>query len=751
MQTQFSQPKERIPAKQTLCQEELSLDESVVPFQSKSLPEEKDKAAREFLSGLYRNCDQGFIEFRYLPACKRTFIPLSEIKALPSFPPDQNIYFGVGTRDGKGGTKDNIVQIPAFWIDVDFKKIRRDEGERRLQQFQLTPSAVVETGGGYHIYWFLDSPLGKDDISKVESILKRLAMFFNADRAATDASRILRVPGTLNLKYDPPFEVILKKLDPDLRYSISDFDILSKTIQNEPSPPRQFLSKGWQDGLLAGVSEGERNDTATKLAGRWLTKGHSEKEVFDILSVWNQRNFPPLSTLELETIVKSVARTHARNHPMASAGGGKTYSSIRLINDDRWPEPLVRQAFHGLAGEFVHLVGPHTEADPAALLIQFLAAVGNVIGTGSFFRVEADTHYLKLFAVLVGQTSKARKGTSWGIVKNRSGEIDPEWNTKRVMSGLSSGEGLIWQVRNEIRQSQPIREGGRVTGYQEVIVDPGENDKRLMVTESEFASLLKVMGREGNTLSPVIRDAWDHGNLQTMTKNSPVRATGAHISIIGHITRDELRRNLDRTEAGNGFANRFIWICVRRSKALPEGGRLDKVYFDEVDAKLRQAISFGRSGGEITRDEEAREIWRTVYPSLSEGKPGLWGAVTSRAEAQVMRLAALYAILDESRLIRAEHLFAALALWDYSEASAKYIFGDSTGDPVADRILAALKRSSSGLTLSEIHELFSRHKSTGNIQGALALLERFNGVQRTSLDTGGRPTEVWQIKEEDAK
>jgi hypothetical protein len=115
--------------------------------------------------------------------------------------------------------------------------------------------------------------------------------------------------------------------------------------------------------------------------------------------------------------------------------------------------------------------------------------------------------------------------------------------------------------------SQRIRDKpGRVEEYQDVTFDQGEPDKRLLVTEPEFASALRVMGRDGNTLSAIIREAWDTGDLNILNKNSPVKATDARVSIIGHVTHEELRRYLDRTELANGFANRFLWICVKRSK-----------------------------------------------------------------------------------------------------------------------------------------------------------------------------------------
>ena len=248
--------------------------------------------------------------------------------------------------------------------------------------------------------------------------------------------------------------------------------------------------------------------------------------------------------------------------------------------------------------------------------------------------------------------------------------------------------------------------------YQTVIDDPGVEDKRLFVLESEFATVLRVSERDGNTLSSVIRQAWDAGDLRTMTKNSSVKATGAHISILGHITKDELSRLLNTTEAANGFCNRFLWACVERSKCLPEGGRLDTVDFTPVTRQLGRAVQFAQGTNVLRRDDEARRLWHEAYPTLSEGKPGLLGAIISRSEAQVVRLSCLYALLDQSASIRAEHLRAALALWNYCEASARYIFGERLGDPIADELMNALHQHAGGMTRTDIGDWFGR-KSEG--------------------------------------
>jgi hypothetical protein len=95
---------------------------------------------------------------------------------------------------------------------------------------------------------------------------------------------------------------------------------------------------------------------------------------------------------------------------------------------------------------------------------------------------------------------------------------------------------MIWAVRDPIERREPIKDKGRIVDYQNQIVDQGVDDKGLLALESEFATL-RVLGREGKTLSALIRQAWETGNLRILTKNSPARATGAHITIIGHLTR----------------------------------------------------------------------------------------------------------------------------------------------------------------------------------------------------------------------
>jgi hypothetical protein len=403
--------------------------------------------------------------------------------------------------------------------------------------------------------------------------------------------------------------------------------------------------------------------------------------------------------------------------------------------DSTWPL-IDDAAYYGLAGDVVRIIEPHTEADPVAILIQLLAYFGNIVGRNPHFRVEGDYHRANIYAVLVGDTSKGRKGTSAGRVRSVAEHVDGKWVDEQIKNGLSSGEGLINEVRDERKTFNPTKQ-------ETEIVDLGAPDKRLLVSEAEFASALTVMERAGNNLSPVIRAAWEGLPLSTMTKNSPLRATGAHVSIVGHITTAELQSRLIRTDMANGFANRFLFICVRRSKLLPHGGSLSDENIKMLGERLRLAVEHARTVSEVRMTKDASEAWELAYSDLSADRPGLLGAITARAEAQVIRLALLYALIDRKLDIEVDHLRAAFAVWEYAEASAVRIFGDALGDPVADDIYRALKQAHDGMSRTAIRDLFGRHQSMGRISAALALLAKKGRARCKTTATDGRPLETW--------
>jgi hypothetical protein len=391
-----------------------------------------------------------------------------------------------------------------------------------------------------------------------------------------------------------------------------------------------------------------------------------------------------------------------------------------------WPAAADPAVYHGLAGEIVNSIAPHTEADPIAILAQLLVAFGAATGRGAFFQVEATRHHPNQFIVLVGDSARARKGSSWDHVQALIGTADPAISA-RILTGLSSGEGVIWSVRDPQGQ------------------DAGVSDRRLLVIEPEFASVLKAASRELSTLSPTLRSAWDGRPLAILTRTAPARATGAHISLIGHITATELRHHIGAVELANGLLNRFLFFACRRVRLLPEGGKVDPLAGTGLQRRLAKALAAASHAGAIRLSASARNDWAQAYRRLAEQKPGIAGQLSARAEAHTIRLALLYALLDANRQIEPEHLNAALALFHYAQRSAAWALEHSSGDPLASQIHAALTHAlPDGLTRTQLRDLLHRNASTAQLDRALGELEKDGKIESQRILTAGRPAQLWR-------
>lgn len=389
------------------------------------------------------------------------------------------------------------------------------------------------------------------------------------------------------------------------------------------------------------------------------------------------------------------------------------------------------EMYPGIVGEIVDTFRDSTEAAPEPIAMQFLVAAGNAMGRRPAVEIGATRHGVNENLIVAGKTSKARKGDGKGIALRVLEVADPVWGLDCVVSGLSSGEGLVHRVRD------PIEKRNR-RGVPEV-VDPGVDDKRLLVVETEFAGVLKVMMREGNTLSPVLRDSWDGKMvLGTLTKQSPTRATSAHISIIGHTTPEDLHAHLADVDAANGLANRFLFVLTTRERLLPVPARVPAHVIDALGGRLRRAIEAARDVTDLRMTRGAEDLWRRIYPALSADVPGLVGAVLGRAEPHVVRLSGIYALLREAQEIHETDLVAALSAWDVCDASARVIFAGRTGDALADRVREALLPGEA-VAMDELHERLGRHAPAARLRDALHLLVGLGDVRVSTEDSGGRP------------
>lgn len=389
-----------------------------------------------------------------------------------------------------------------------------------------------------------------------------------------------------------------------------------------------------------------------------------------------------------------------------------------------WPV-LDPTALHGLAGEIVDVIEPHTEADPAGLLISLLVEFGAIVGSGPHALADSAEHPARLFAIAVGETSKGRKGSAEKNVGRVTSQVDQTFHRERRLNGFGSGEALVDALR----------------GNEEVA-----RDNRLLVGEPEFARILSVARRDGSTLSTIIRQAWDGGRLAVRSRAGTTVAEDSHICVIGQISADELRSKLTETEVAGGFANRFLFVCVRRSKVLPTGGNLDDRDLAELIRKFVLFVDRARTVGRMRRSAKAEELWADLYYQMADDEPGgLLGAIIARDAAQMLRLSVTYALLDGCKVIDVEHVRAAWAMWRYCRDSAAYIFGESIGNPIADQLLKALNSAGkAGLDGKEQHALFAGNASHRQLEAARELLMSKDLAVAETIRTGsrGRPVEI---------
>lgn len=396
-----------------------------------------------------------------------------------------------------------------------------------------------------------------------------------------------------------------------------------------------------------------------------------------------------------------------------------------------WPE-MAEEGFHSTAGEWARYLDSAqvTEADPVAVLVQVLAGFAAMVGPGAHHAHGPERMPAKTNVLVVGESARARKGTSWGAARDLLAAADTDFYTERTTNGLGSGEGVVELVADQ-------GDGGELA-----VIEP---DRRLLVHEAEFSKLLNVIERQGNTLSGVVRDLYDCVPVSVVTRQNKLRASHHHVVIIGHITATELRQQLTDVMVGNGFANRFLLVATRRARSLSRPREIDGRTRLDFARRVREAAGEAQERGRVHLSEDAWQAWDRIYPELEERRlPPMALALTSRAAANCLRLGLIHALLEGSRQVEAHHLHSARAIVDYSVNSALHFFGDNLGDERADRMLAAARDAgAAGLSGKDRASLFGRNVPADQLNAAVKmLLELQLAVLLRVPSKGGRPAEI---------
>jgi hypothetical protein len=563
----------------------------------------------------------------------------------------------------------------------------------------LPQTATIKTGKGYHMYY-------------------RFAEGVRNIQARKD------LPG-VDLRGEGGFVVA----PPSIHESGNIYSLESGSFLNLARFPSEVFKSQNELSVKQSVTEGSRNTTLAREIGGKIKDGKAYEQVRREAHERNRSFVPPLSTADVDTVVNSVFQT-------AENKGQIVVSEP----PQEWPT-LSPAALPGLLGEFVNAACQNSEADPAAVLSTFLVRFGIECGPSPHYKTGDTRHAARLNAVVIGDSSKARKGTSAGPVKAIFSGLLPGCVTSP--GPLSSGEGIIYAVRNEQRTWIVDKKTGAGEWQ---ITDPGIDDKRLFILDEEFSNALNATKREGNTLSGIIRGLYDDGNAAPLTKSNRIETTGAHVGIVSHTTLAELKIKLSENEQLNGFGNRFLWICARRQGIVPFPESIPEETKFTLRNQLQERLQHAFQGGEYRLSQEARELWKAEYPRLSIAHKGLAGCMINRAEAHVVRLALIYAILSLNSQIERQDLEAAIAFWSYCQDSALYLFGGEQVDRRKSKILTALT-AQPRLTRNEIREqVFQKHLSSDSLTALLNEMQQEQLIEIITEQTGGAPRQVVILK-----
>lgn len=176
---------------------------------------------------------------------------------------------------------------------------------------------------------------------------------------------------------------------------------------------------------------------------------------------------------------------------------------------------------------------------------------------------------------------------------------------------------------------------------------------------------------------------------------------------------------------------------MRHHRLLPDGGELDPLGGTDLAERLGADLAAARRTGRLSMDTAARAEWHDIYAQLSEPTDGLVGLLTARADAHVLRLAMLDALVDGEAIIRPAYLRAAVAIWDYAARSVTWATRHTSADPVAEQIHTALA-AADGLTRTQLRDLFAHNLPAARLDAALTTLGAAGRARRQRLATAGR-------------
>jgi hypothetical protein len=530
-------------------------------------------------------------------------------------------------------------------------------------------------------------------------------------------------------------------------------DLVSGLEGATPQAPPAERPRDADEELVEAIRSGTNfHNAARDLAARWTARGMGRAAILAALEGlmrqaepakgserrhWQKRlrELPGLvesalakfAPIELDLAANNFHNFHTSRFHEKNAGAEIT--DLPALPD--MPRPIGREAFTGLLGDWVSLWTDKTEASPSSILVQTLCALSPVPDMARIYTGNATPEGPAFLLLVLGASARSRKGTGGSIALDLLRRAFPVFvegtqpelegglalgAPSRVLNSLSSGEGLIAALRDDAVN----RKGDLV---------PGVQDKRLLVVLAEFGQLLRTIAREGNTLQDVLRQAFDQGALDVVTRHEPLRAARSHVACLAHCTVEELSELAPDVALVNGLFNRWLYTYVEREKIVSNPSQPPE---NEREALARQAREALEPYTWASRDSPVvfeiapgtTSRWLELDLHYKRGRPTPQEcSLTARQPTLAKRLALLYAVLDRAKAIEVRHLDAAHAVVEHAEQAALHAFRERGGNSPVERIADFIREAGGDVVPRMLLWRFLGHRTpVAHLDRALANL-----------------------------
>jgi hypothetical protein len=598
----------------------------------------------------------GHIEVRLLPSKKQEFFPIGSLDQLLEFIDqniDQNVYFGVSTRNG-GGKKEHIVHIPACWVDVDFKTTPREEIDKKLAGFPLKPSVIIGSGGGYHVYWKFKEPYTLAESAQIETLNHDLAHFFGGDHNACDVSRILRVPGTFNYKYEPKREVRVINLD-GAEYITDDFEFLppyekpvALTNQNSTPITAQNNGKAISTIMSCKFMQHCRDDASRLSEPEWyamitqLARLQGGQDYIHELS----RPYPGYSATEtnekiLHAINDSGPITCQRINqlwdcdqscPVRAPAALQFKQQIVIENQTVFPH----FAMGGLAGDFADLYSSYLEPPKEFFYFSFLTCLGSILANRVTLASEIRPQP-RLYTLILGHSADGRKSTAISKTVEFFKGVP---GTFHVCYGVGSAEGL-----------------------QEKIKECGNNG--LLLVYDELKALVSKCKIEGSVLLPCVNTLFESNRYESRTKHTDIFLENAHLSLLGASTIQTYENMWTTQFTDIGFNNRILIVPAFGTRKNPIPKLIPQQDKEKIINDLNSVVQLVETFPQLQTTPGADDLYRDWY-LRQEGS-----IHTKRLDAYALRLMPLLTVNERKKMVDEEIVLKVIALMHWQLAMRK--------------------------------------------------------------------------------